>query len=195
MNLHPPHLIDSNGELMPAAFIPICAFQGKLLGSTRSSVNFTICDLFQPKLVYKQMCYSLNPQKTKEWKTKPNLENGLLLVIDPGVSLVEQNNGEISGSNDKPQNDSDIFGGIFFHTLSYFHDVRAGTYILQSLKKMTGTTTFLGLPNDQKDCSTEMYDQCVERRFKENVQKACRCVPWSMASGEKVGKCHFKYSC
>ena len=175
---------------MPAAFIPICAYQGKFLGSTRSSVNFTICDLFQPELVDKQMCYSLNPQKTKEWKTKPNLENGLLLIIDPEVSLVGQSNGQISGSNDKPQNDSDIFGGVFFHTLSHFYDVRAGTYILQSLKKMTGTTNFLQLPNNKKECQIEIYEECVQRRFKENVLKTCGCVPWSMASSKKVGKCY-----
>ena len=194
MNLHPPHLIDSNEDLTPAAFIPICAYQGKFLGSTRSSVNFTICDLFQSRLVDKQMCYSLNPQKTKDWKTKPNLENGLLLVVDPGVSLFEQNNGQMFGNNDKPQNDSDIFGGVYFHTLSHFHDVRAGTYILQSLKKMTGTTAFLGLSNNKKECQIEIYEECVERRFKENVLKTCGCVPWSMASGVKVGKSNLKYS-
>ena len=174
---------------MPSAFIPICAYQGRFLGSTRPGVNFTICDLFQPKLVDNHICYSLNPQKTKKWKTKPNRGNGLLLVIDPGVSLVEH----MAGSDDKPQNDSDAFGGIFIHTLSHFHDYRAGTYNLQSLKKMTGTAQFLGLPNNQKECQTEMYEECVERRFKENVLKTCGCVPWLMASGKKVGKCNFKY--
>ena len=133
---------------MPSAFIPICAYQGRFLGSNRPGANFTICDLFQPKLVDKNLCYALNPQKMTKWTTKPNRQNGLLLVIDPGVSLVEQKgNGQMTGSNAKPENDSDIFGGVFIHTLSHFHDVRAGTYILQSLKKMTGTTTFLGLPS------------------------------------------------
>ena len=81
---------------MPAAFIPICAYQGQFLGSTRAGVNFTICDLFQPKLVGKNLCYSLNPQKMQEWKSKPDRGKGLLLVIDPGVSLVEQSNGQMT---------------------------------------------------------------------------------------------------
>ena len=75
----------------------------------------------------------------------------------------------MTGSNTKPQNDSDVIGGIFIHTLSHFHNDRAGTYILQSLKKMTGTKAFLGLPNDQKECQTEKYQQCVEKIFRENV--------------------------
>ena len=177
---------------MPAAFIPICAYQGKFLGSTRSGVNFTICDLFQPKLVDKQLCYSLNPQKMQEWKTKPDRRNGLLLVIDPGVSLVKQSNGQLTGSNVKPRNGSDIFGGVFIHTLYHFHDDRAGTFIIQSLKKMTGTTSFLGLPDEQKECQTEKYEHCVEKRFRENVQNECGCVPWSMGSGKRVSKCHLK---
>ena len=177
---------------MPAAFIPICAYQGKFIGSTRSGVNFTICDLFQPKLVDKHVCYSLNLQKMKTWKTEPDRRNGLLLVIDPGVSLVELYNGQMTESNAKPQNYSNMFGGVFIHTLSNFHDVRTGTYILHSLKKMTGTTSFLGLPNDQKECQNEKYEQCVENRFRENVQNECGCVPWSMGVGKKVIKCNLK---
>ena len=170
---------------MPSAFIPICAYQGNFLGSTRSGLNFTICDLFQPKLVDKNLCYSLNLQKMKKWTTKPNRGNALLLVIDPGVSMVEQ----MSGSNVRPENASDIFGGVFIHTLSHFHDVRAGTYILQSLKKMTGTAQFLGLPNNQKECQIESYEHCIGRRFLEGVQKECGCIPWAMSSGEmKVGE-------
>ena len=99
----------------------------------------------------------------KEWKTKPDPGNGLLLVIDPGVSLV----GQLTGNTVKPQND--IFGTVFIHTIYLFYDVRAGNYALQSLKKMTGTTPFLGLPNDQKGCQTENYEQCVEKTFRENV--------------------------
>ena len=177
---------------MPAAFIPICAYQGKFLGSTRSGVNFTICDLFQPKLVDNHLCYSLNPKKMQEWKTKPDRQNGLVLVIDPGVSWVKNDNGQMVGSNAKPQNGSDIIGGVFIHTLSHFHDVRAGTYILQSLKKMTGSTSFLGLPNDQKECQTEQYEQCIGKRYREKVTKECGCVPWSMGSAKKVSKRHLK---
>ena len=173
---------------MPAAFIPICAYQGKFLGSTRPGVNFTICDLFQPKLVENNLCYSLNPQKIKKWKTKPNHENGLLLVIDPGVSLSEENNRQMAGSLDKTQSDSDFFGGVFIHTLSHFHDARAGTYILQSLKKMIGTTQFLGLPNNQKECQIETFEECVGKRFLDNVQNECGCIPWAMSSGGKVGE-------
>ena len=177
---------------MPASFIPFCAYQGKFLGSTRSGVNFTICDLFQPKLVDTQLCYSLNPQKMQQWKTNPDRGNGLLLVIDPGVSLVEENNRQMTRSSAKPQNDLDIIGGVFIDTLSHFQDDRAGTFIMQSLKKMTGTTSFLGLPNDQKECQTEPFEQCFEKRFRENVQNECGCLPWSMGSGRRVSKFHFK---
>ena len=177
--LHPPHLMDSDGKLMPAAFIPICAYQGHLLGVTSPELNFTACDLFEPTLVQNQLCYSLNFTKTKNWKTKTTSENGLLLVIDGESSLTE-------GKTVDASSESESFGRFFIHTLSHFNDTRSGDYVLDSLKKMTGTKQFLGLTDEKKECQVEVFEICEQRKFLEKITQQCCCVPWIMNTGFKV---------
>ena len=161
---------------MPAAFIPICAYQGHLLGTTSPELKFTACDLFQPTLVQNQLCYSLNFTKTENWKTKTTGENGLLLVIDREASLTEV---DVSS-------ESESFGRFFIHTLSHFNDTRSGSYVLDSLKKMMGTKQFLGLTNKKKECQVEVFEKCEQKKFLEKITQQCRCVPWVMNTGFKV---------
>ena len=177
--LHPPHLLDSDGSLMPAAFIPICAYQGQLLGKTSPEFNFTACDLFEPTLVKDQLCYSLNSTKMKNWKTKPNSENGLALVIDPEASL--------TGSGG--------FGSFTIHTLSGFHADQPGTYKLTSLKWMTGTSKFMGLDDQTKECQVEASEKCKQSQFFTKVRAECGCIPWAMRTFVKVKvRTHLSYS-
>ena len=186
MVLQPPHLVNPKGELLPTAFIPICAYRGNLLGSIMSRVNFTICDIFEPKLVGNQMCYSLNPQKTKGWKIEPTQRNGLLLVIDSGALEIDQNSEHTKKLNNKPEASLELTGKILIDTLSNFYHDKAGTYILRSLKKMTGTPQFLGLPREEKGCQIESYDHCVQSRFIEKVHNECGCTPWVIGKDKEV---------
>ena len=50
-----------------------------------------------------------------------------------------------------------------------------------ALKKMTGTDTFLELP-DAKKCKTETFDECHVVRYIPEVQKQCGCLPWGLNS-------------
>ena len=170
---------------MPAAFIPICAYQGKLLGSTRPELNFTPCDLFEPNLLQNQLCYSLNFTKTKRWTTKSGSENGLLLVIDQEASLTEEKKHEDRVSK-LEQALTESFGQVFIHTLSRFKDFRAGSYMLNSLKKMKGTTQFLQLTNEKKECQIETFEKCEQRKLLERITQQCHYVPWVLSSDFKV---------
>ena len=172
---------------MPAAFIPICAYQENLIGSTRPELKFTACDLFEPTLVQSQLCYSLNFTKMKHWKTKQNIENGLLLVIDQETSLMEQREEKESIDNaGQASTHSGSFGKLFIHTLSHFYDNRAGTYVLSSLKQMMGTKQFLGLTDEKKACQVEAFEECQRRNLLEKITEQCHCVPWLMSSGIEV---------
>ena len=179
--LHPPHLMDSDGTLMPGAFIPICAYQGNLLGVTSPELNFTACDLFEPTLVQNQLCYSLNLTKTKNWTTKENNGNALILVIDQEASMTLEREGEESIDHD-----SGSFGKLFIDTLSHFHDVRSGTYVLSSLKQLMGTTQFLELTDKEKECQIEPFEECQRRNLLKKITQQCHCVPWLMSNGFKV---------
>lgn len=158
--------MDSKGQLVPAAFIPICAYQGELLGIESPEFNFTACDLFEPTLVMDQLCYTLNSTKTKNWRSEPNTENGLVLVIDP--------------------QESEDFGKLFIHTLSRFHADQAGSYKLTSLKWMTGTSQFLRLDDETKECQDQTFEKCRQKLFTKKITEHCGCVSWSMKGFDKV---------
>ena len=91
LSLHPPHLITSKGRLLPSALIPFCAYQSniKLLGQDLDELPFTICNQFQPTVVQKRLCYSLNTSYS-DIKTKAGKEMGIMMVLDSGVIETEE---------------------------------------------------------------------------------------------------------
>ena len=51
---------------------------------------------------------------------------------------------------------------------------------MTSLKKLTGTDTFLGLPDDVKDCQVGDQKECENNKFIEKAKEQCGCIPWSL---------------
>ena len=87
MSSHPPHLLDSQGRLMPAALIPFCAYRGDLaaLGEPVGGLEFPVCNMFQPTILDGQLCYSLNVSSvvsTAENKTESGKKKGILFAVD-----------------------------------------------------------------------------------------------------------------
>ena len=78
---------DPDGETLPSALIPFCAYQSSLeaLGTSISGLSFPVCNAFRPTLLHGQLCYSLdieNMSLDKE-KTKQGKEDGILIIVDP----------------------------------------------------------------------------------------------------------------
>ena len=59
---------------------------------------------------------------------------------------------------------------------------------MTSLKKMTGTDSFLKQTNEEKKCRIETVEDCQARSFIDRVQEKCGCVPWALSTilGTKV---------
>ena len=57
---------------------------------------------------------------------------------------------------------------------------------MTSLKKLTGTHTFLGLPDDVKNCQVGDQEKCKNDKFIEKVKKECGCIPWSLGNRYKA---------
>ena len=51
---------------------------------------------------------------------------------------------------------------------------------MTSLKKMTGTDAFLDLPENIKGCQIEDQEMCYSRRYIEELQNQCKCLPWAL---------------
>ena len=187
MSLHPPHLIDSSASLIPAALIPFCAYQTNmtLLGQTRQDLPFTVCDKFQPTYLEGQLCYSLDLSRMSNKKTKSGLKSGVVLIIDPFVKELTQQTETrdiITSLNFESLQHSGSSAKIHLNTLASFTDYRAGSYAMFALKKITGTATFMELPDRVKKCKTETFEECYQIRYIAEVQKQCGCLPWGLNS-------------
>ena len=197
VSLHPPHLVDSQGSLTPAALIPFCAYQTNmtLLGQTRQHLPFTVCDKFKPAVLEGQLCYSLDLKSIDNADfSNFGLEHGLLLVLDPGISEKNRHQKEttqgptekISSLNLKAPGDDKSSAKIYVNTLARHTDYRAGSYAMTSLKRMTGTSSFLKLSDVDKKCQVETFEECTSQRYTEEVQRQCGCIPWALSSALKL---------
>ena len=176
---------------MPAALIPFCAFQTSLtaLGQTRQPLPFPACDNFQPTVLEGQLCYQLDLSLiAHNMQTAKGLRNGLVLVIDQGSQLSRKESqtlrtkNKISSLNLEPYNDEEYAARIYMNTLASFSDFRAGSYALSALKKIGGTSQFLELQDEVKQCQLGSIEHCQSKSYIEKVESRCSCVPWSLSS-------------
>ena len=150
---------------MPSVFVPYCSYQSKMLGRKNPGYNFPVCDIFEPVAFDGRLCYSVG--KEFKVKSKEGKENGLLLMVSPGRY-----------HDDKESNSFQIF----VHTLSGFSTYKTGSFALNSLKKMVGTSGFMDLPDEQKRCQVELREECQAKEILNQMELQCGCVPWAIKS-------------
>ena len=158
MSLHPPHLVDTHGSLIPAALIPFCAYQTNmtLLGRKTQGINFTACSQFQPTVLEGQLCYALNLTSIYTGKTREGKKGGLLILLDQGgQSSQDIQEDEIDMEDTLDLESSGVDAGsarIYLNTMASFSGYSSGSYALTALKKMTGTDSFLNQTDEEKNC-------------------------------------------
>ena len=148
---------------MPSLLVPYCSYQSKMLGRKKPGYNFPFCDIFEPVVFDGRLCYSVG--KEFGGKSKDGKENGLLLMVSPGRN-----------HDDK---ESNLFQ-IYVNTLSGFSTYKTGSFALNSLKKMTGTSGFMSLPDEQKRCQVELREDCQTKNILFEMELQCGCVPWAI---------------
>ena len=182
--------------MTPAALIPYCAYTGNMniTGEYTDSLSFPVCNQFKPTVLEGQLCYELDisvvvkQEKEYDGRTKAGKGKGILLVIDPGITKIEnknlqQNFVDIKGLLRTESESVQDTANIHIGSLVKFTDHRPGMYVMSSLKKMTGTDNFLALPDASKSCQIESLEECQTQRYIEKVRRECGCVPWSLSSG------------
>ena len=73
---------------------------------------------------------------------------------------------------------------ILISLIESYTNSKEGRYKMTSLKKMTGTDSFLALSDKTKGCQIEPEEDCNQRRLSEEIQRQCGCLPWIF---KKVG--------
>ena len=189
VSLDPPHLVDSRGKLTPAALIPFCAYDGdmNITGQYVPGLDFPICNKFKPTILDGQLCYAIDMKDIlKEKVTRPGRGFGLMLAIEQKAKSAKDTSqnfatslqsGRLYTKIDIP----DFSSSIHLNNLVKYTDSRPGLYKMSVLKKMTGTEGFLGLADATKGCHIEDQTECERKKYVEEVQKRCGCLPWSLA--------------
>ena len=160
----------SNNSLF--SFVPFCAFKDKL----------SPCSNFNSVLIDGKLCHTIGINVSAP---EPGPKNGLLLVLDPMMSTalnLDIKKGEVISSEDErllrkgPQLKN--MAELHLATLSPYTSSKNGTHILNSLKRVTGSESFLAQNEEKKDCGNEEFEVCQSRRYLVAVQQQCGCIPW-----------------
>ena len=171
--LHPVHLQSSNSKKNPSALVPFCSYQGdsSLLGQKLD--NLTICDKFEPTILEGRFCYSLDISKLKKHPTKAGIANGLLLLLDPNPFQLSSIEAEDHSS-----------ATIYIETLAQYAAEGRGGHAMSALKRMTGTSSFEELPDEQKKCQIHNREECHTKKYLDQVKSKCGCLPWTLATNQ-----------
>ena len=189
---HPVHLLDSKNDSLPSAFIPFCAFNGKLgIPNTFSpflnSSSFPICTSFKPIALDGQLCYKI---KLNNLESKNRRTDGLILILDLNedrfvpFGMEEKEHDQSCTKHSFNPKDSGAKKAVKLHinTLSSFKSYGAGEYKMTSVKKLVGTEDFLSMPDNTKKCKVENYEDCKRRKLFKN----CNCSLWELKSIQVV---------
>ena len=184
--MNPPHLMDSKGLPTPGALIPVCAYNQVMsaVGKNMSGLTFPACDQFKPVVKDGQVCYALDMNDValaKKGITRPGEGFGVWLAINMEMSSMDKVDIPNRYSISKDTQGKNRVR-LYLSLLQEYTDLRSGLYALTSLKKLTGTDAFLGLPDEVKNCQVRDQEQCKNEWFMEEVQKHCGCIPWSLGN-------------
>ena len=199
-SFYPPHMLDSFGNPSPSALVPFCAFKGNmnLTGEYIPGINFPVCNKFKPTIQDGQTCHALDINSVipkDDAKTKRGIENGILIAIDTDqrtafqMEATSERTDPISGRLRVGKQISRRRATITISSLEKYTDTcKSHTggcgYKMTTLKKMTGTDSFLGLSDDVKDCQIESKERCKNRKLFEKTQQMCGCLPWALKDVE-----------
>ena len=122
-----------------------------MLGQRRPEFdNLTVCDKFEPTILEGQLCYSIDIAKLAKLEnkqTKTGKSKGLFLLLDPSPYQIQDDERSVKDGRNRQQTFK-----VYIHTLSPFTAYGPGAFAMSTLKRMTGTASFLELPDNQKHC-------------------------------------------
>ena len=79
-----------------------------------------------------------------------------------------------------------IAGKVHIKLLAPFEGTAEGSYGFRSVKKIKGTKDFLAMSEDDRDCTRESIEVCMNK----NLLEQCQCAPWQLATVQVILFCH-----
>ena len=161
----------------------------KVIGEYINGIDFPVCNAFKPQILDGEFCYTLDFKRFEsEFRmvSKAGRGKGLLFAIDKGISIEPQlDKNMVESKRDFIRTELKSTGKrarLHILTSHRHEDSRPGIYKLKNLKQMAGTANFLAMPADVKKCQIEAKEECRSRRYLQEVESKCGCVPWSLST-------------
>lgn len=189
MSIHPPHMADSTGKVLPSSFLPVCAYQSRVLGEDREGLSITPCSLATPTILDGQLCYSLNIMNIANTTSAKGEQNSLVMLLDFGETWSTKNHKPTSGPkwtkdiesfDTSMSNKEKISAREYVQTLSQISHFGSGSFEMTALKKVVGTSEFMELPDGIKKCSKGNLEKCRTTSYLAKLQEHCQCIPWNL---------------
>ena len=111
---HPVHILDKNNKISPSSFIPYCSFgRDAKMGTEVDGFEIPVCNSFEPKIHYDQLCYEVDLNKYK-------VKDSFMLQVMSGFNLILDYNEERQTETPKDRNQETKGAGahIYIETLS-----------------------------------------------------------------------------
>ena len=182
---NPPHLLNEKGKVMPSALIPFCSFGSVLKGKHMSNISLRVCDLFDPVVHDRKLCYQMDMTK-KMYKENTVQGEGLTLIIDANIEKSVANRIKRQFKNNlkgldlrKSPVETKKLVEVKIGTLAPYHAFGPGNYILTAVKQMSATEGFLSMSEEKRQCKKEKFESCQKRLFQEGIKK-CGCTPQNL---------------
>ena len=164
----------------------------KIVGKTLKNFSFPVCDSFRPTLLKGKACYKL--ELNPIMRTKEGIEGGLTLMIDQSKEKFVATPRSYENIEEekmtirlvKPSAESSA--EIYFPTIASHTSSRPGSFLVDSLKKMTVTESFSKLPLNIKHCVEQKTEDCENDKLLEQSQSECGCLPWTLKDLIEVNK-------
>ena len=191
LSMHPPHMTDSEGTILPSSFLPFCAYQTMKLGEKREDIPITSCSQATATILAGQLCYSIDVSQITNTTSAKGRQNSLLLLLDVGTSTnskTEKINKQLKWTNETKSVDIATSGKdttsakVFIQTLSEISNFGAGSYAMSALKHIIGSKSFMEFPNHLKECQEGSLEECHNINYFEKLQERCQCIPWGLPS-------------
>ena len=157
-------------------------------------ITFPLCSSFLPTILEGQLCYKLTLNMT----SGQGKENQLMLLLDYHEDRTLQTSSfkiqdEVTDRIQEHVDDGQFskrtmnFGTavhgiqgvsakIQINTLSPYVRFGGGTFTMTAVKRMTAKDGFLKMPLKDRNCNTDLYEDCRTRK----LLQECNCVPWEV---------------
>ena len=105
-------------------------------------------------------------------RLEPGPKNGFLLLLDPMMSTSLNLGVEKRDVNSTEDDIREVLSkGPQLESLAELH-------ILNALKAVSGSASFLAQSEEKKDCGNEDFEICQSHRYLVAVEQQCGCIPW-----------------